>query len=76
MMKPPGSTLMETIWHGAKSLAHKLEAECFGSTKPSSIEMSKVAILCARIYEKVMRPNILAPKHYLEAPSFACHLKF
>ena len=38
MMQPPCSIHMETIWHGPKSLAHKLEAKCFGSTKPSSIE--------------------------------------
>ena len=29
---------METIWHGDKSLAYRLGAECFGSPKWSSIE--------------------------------------
>ena len=62
MMKPPYSIPTETIWHGAKSLAYRLGAECFGSIKGSSIGClnEKVTILCAWIYEKVMRPNILA----------------
>ena len=38
MMKPPYSIPMETIWHGAKSLAYRLGAEYFGSTKRPSIE--------------------------------------
>ena len=60
-MKPPYSIPMETSWHGAKSPEYEKEAECFGSTKRSSIDcLNKIAIICARIYEKVMRPNILA----------------
>ena len=61
-MKPPYSIPTETVWHGAKSLAYRLGAECFGSTKGSSKEClnEKNIILCAWIYEKVMRPNILA----------------
>ena len=37
-MKPSYSIPPETIWHGAKSLAYKLGAECFDSNKWSSIQ--------------------------------------
>ena len=61
MMKPPYSIPMETIWHGAKSLAYEEESECFGSIKRSSIDcLNEISIPCAMIYGKVMRPNILA----------------
>ena len=32
-MKRPYSIHMETIWHGAKSLAYRLRAECFVSNE-------------------------------------------
>ena len=73
-MKPPYSIPMEIIWHGAKSLAYRLGAECFGSTKRPSIEClneQKCLHLCKDLRKiNASKHTGFAQNHISKVPSF------
>ena len=78
-MKLPYSIPMETIWHGAKSLAYRsVGAECFGSSKGSNKECLNKQN-CSSLCMDLRKSN--APKHsgfsqnhVTKAFSFALHV--
>ena len=79
-MKLPYSIPMETIWHGAKSLAYRFGAECFGPSKGSSIEClneQNCSSLCMNLRRSNVSKHIgFSQNHITKACSFACHPKF
>ena len=79
-MKLPYLIPMETIWHGAMSLAYRLGAECFDSSKGSSIEClneQNCSSLCMDLRKSTASKHIgFSQNHITKACSFACHPKF
>ena len=77
-MELPYSIPMETIWHGAKSLTYRLGAECFGSSKGSSVEYEQnCSSLCGDLRKSNASKHIgFSQNHITKVCSFACHPKF